>query len=259
MSSPVTVQGTPVVVQGTPVSNQSYPTSTTTAPAATTPTNFSGKGEKQETKCRDPIFAILFYVAVICIIVVAVVYGPDAMDTPEGNFDYTGVVVATVIIAVLSFLGAGAGFSVMLCIPETLIKVALIFVVVLAGVWMVMAFASGQVMMGILGAVFFAINLCYAKMVWSRIPFATANLVTACTAIKHNLGVTVYAYLFTALAAVWSICWSIAFVGTFNRTYECDEQNVCTDPSYGLLFLLFICYFFVHQVLQVLPRVCLYC
>ena len=147
-----------------------------------------------------------------------------------------------------------------------------------AGVWMVMAFLSGQIFMGILGAIFFAISIrcvydivsvafgvlqnkisclslffpySYAKMVWSRIPFATANLVTACTAIKANLGVTFFAYLFTAVAGVWSITWSIAFAGVFDKTYECDEQDVCTDPNYGILFLLFVAYFFIHQVLQV--------
>jgi succinate dehydrogenase hydrophobic anchor subunit len=114
-----------------------------------------------------------------------------------------------------------------------------------------MAFLSGQVAIGIIGVIFFAISLCYARAVWSRIPFATANLVTACTAIRANLGVTLYAYFFTAIAGVWSITWALAFIGIYNKTYECDENNVCSDPSYGYLFLLFVAYFFIHQVLQV--------
>lgn len=56
---------------------------------------------------------------------------------------------------------------------------------------------------------------------------------------------------FTILAGLWSICWSVALAGVLNQTYECDANNVCSNPSYGLLFLLFLSYFFTHQVLQV--------
>lgn len=162
----------PVVVQGTPVANPNATPSD--APgfssalgsgggnAAPTNTEFTGKGEKQETKCRDPIFALLFYACVAAIVAVAVVYGPDAVsnsDESNSNNDYTGVIIATIIIVVISFLGAGLGLAVMMCIPETLIKISLIFVVIMAAVWMVMAFLAGSILMGILGVVMFAFSL----------------------------------------------------------------------------------------------------
>lgn len=241
MSEPV------VVVQGTPVSpseaNQAH-----SAPAAGH-SEFTGHGEKQETKCRDPIFAVLFYITVIGIVAVAFARGPDAMS--GGDQEYNGYVTVTVILVVLSFLASAGAMAVMMWIPETLIKMSLIFVTVLAGLWMIMAFLAGQILGGILGLVFFAISLCYAYAVWSRIPFATANLVTAITAIRANLGVAVYAYVFTAVAGVWSIAWSVAFIGVYDESATCDEENKCDDPGYGALFGLFVAYFFVHQVLQV--------
>lgn len=95
-------------------------------------------------------------------------------------------------------------------------------------------------------------------MVWSRIPFATANLVTACTAIRANLGVAFYAYIFAILAGAWSVVWALALIGVFDRTYDCDDvTGVCTNPSYGLLFLLFLAYFFVQQVIQVRDTGCI--
>lgn len=191
----------------------------------------------------------------------------------------------------VSFIGAGSGLAVMMCCPATIIKVALIFTVVMSGVWMVLTFISGAIGAGILGAIFFALSLCYAYAVWRRIPFATINLVTSITAIKANLGVAFYAYLIAALAGLWSVCWSVAFVGkcgthhiigfslsymeytcicifessclthriyisiictgVFDQTYTCDANNVCTDPNYGYLFLMFVAFFFGHQVLQV--------
>lgn len=137
-------------------------------------------------------------------------------------------------------------------IPQTLIKVALIFSVVLSGLWAILAFIGGQFVVGIIGVIFFAMACCYAYFAWSRIPFATANLVTAITAIKANCGIAIYTYLFAALSAGWLIVWSLAFIGVFDKTYTCDPNtNVCNNPAYGYLFLLFLALYFVGQAIQV--------
>ena len=222
-----------------------------------TDNDWDGRGHVQESKCRDPLFAILFYVTVIAMVGIAAAYGPSAVETGGNDAanpeEYSGYLIASVIIVLISFVMSGAGLSVMMCIPETLIKVSLIFSVIMAGVWMIMAFLSGQVLMAILGAVFFLISCCYAYTVWSRIPFATANLVTAITAVRANLGGTVYAYVFTIIAGIWCICWSVAFVGIMDQTNgSCDNANEqCDEPSYGILFVLFVAFYFVHQVLEV--------
>ena len=84
-----------------------------------------------------------------------------------------------------------------------------------------------------------------------RIPFAAVNMTTAVTAIKANLGVTVVAYFFTILAAGWSLLWSIAVSGTMEKTYGCGENDANCSPNYGYIFLLFLSFFFAHQVIQV--------
>jgi hypothetical protein len=232
-------QTTPVVVvQGTPVSDpyggttpattgfanalngqqqqQQYPQQASAAAASAfvynPPTsNPPGGGEKQATRCRDPFFALLLYVNVAAIIGVAATYGPAAVDsaTPNSSGDntnaYYGYVYAAIICAFISFFASAGGVMVMMCIPETLIKVALIFVVIMAGVMMVMSFLSRAIFAGIMGALMFAFSLCYARAVWSRIPFATINLVTAITAIKSNWGIVFYACKYSCLSFVsWS-------------------------------------------------------
>jgi hypothetical protein len=183
---------------------------------------------------------------------VAAVYGPSAFESNNVNSsEYDGYIYATIICAFASFAFSAVAVLVMMAIPETLIKVSLIFVVAMSGIWAILSFLSGAIALGVMGLVFFAIGLCYARAVWPRIPFASVNLVTACTAIKSNWGVVLYGYFFTFCAAGWSILWAFAFVGTFDRTYECDANDVCSDPNYGLLLLLFVSYFFTHQVLQV--------
>lgn len=93
------------------------------------------------------------------------------------------------------------------------------------------------------------------------IAVATANLVTACTAIKANLGITFFAYVFAILGGMWSVIWSLAFVGVYDQTYKCEDPTetegqttqttpTCT-PNYFFVFLLFLSFFFVQQVLQV--------
>jgi membrane-associated HD superfamily phosphohydrolase len=245
MSSPVVVQGVPV--------GQAYPQQQQHHSGGHHSTGIT-KGEKQATSCRDPLFALLLYANVAIIIGIAATYGPGAMtaDNNQQKTDYAGYVAGTAICAILSFICAGVGLAVLMCIPETLIKVSLIFVVALSGVWAVIALLSGSIFGGIMGVVFFALSVCYARAVWSRIPFASVNLVTACTAIRANLGVVLIAFIFTALAGVWSAIWTVAFVGVFDETSSCDAQtNVCNNPNYGYMFLLFVAYFFTHQVLQV--------
>jgi len=257
MSEPVRV------VQGTVVGSPYEGTSTAAAAAspapAATATEFTGKGEKQETKCRDPFFAILLYGNVAAIAAVAGVYGPDALagntaEPGQDSNDYTGYVIGTIIIAFVSLFFSALGVALMMRFPETLVKAGLIFSVAMTGAWAIVSFALGAIGAGVIGIIFFVIMLCYARAVWSRIPFASINLVTGTTAIKANWGVLFFAYLFTLLAAGWSILWSVAFTGVYDQTYTCDESNVCTDVNYGYLFLLFVAYFFTHQVLEVSLR-----
>jgi hypothetical protein len=49
----------PVVVQGTHVANPNSYSDQPTPSAPTPSANFTGKGEKQESKCRDPLFALV--------------------------------------------------------------------------------------------------------------------------------------------------------------------------------------------------------
>ena len=273
----------PVVVQGTAVSNpyvtnanaNSYePTSnnnayepTTNNPSANNNQNghiVSGGGNSGGggggffgTKCNDPIFAVLFYINVIAIAFVAVAYGGGALSgvnqgsntSDEGG--YTGYIIAVVLTGIISLFASGVGLAILMKFPETIIKIALIFVVVMMGIMMVISFLSGNLFAAIMGAVFFAIMLCYVRVAWPRIPFATINLVTAITAIQANLGVVAFNYIFAIVAVLWSVLWSVAFVGVFSTTYNCDPNgDNCLGANYGILFVLFLSLFFGLQVFQ---------
>ena len=132
--------------------------------------------------------------------------------------------------------------------PQFMIKAGLLFALAVALLWTVYAFMALNFIYGVLGVLFFAMNVCYVKIAWRRIPFAAINMVTAGTAIKANLGVSVCAIVFTLLELVWMAIWMIAFMGVFEETYNCDG-DVC-NPNYLYLFLLFLSLFFTQQVLE---------
>lgn len=246
MSSPVVVQGVSVP-QPQPVAGHAQ----------------GAINESPKKGCNDPIFAALFYVAVIGIAAVAFIYGPgafedanDANDANEGEIgSYDGYIYAVLVTGVISLVVSGLGLWVLMKIPEFLIKAALLFSVVMSGLVAVAALLSGSFGGAIVGLVFFAIGVCYAYAVWSRIPFATANLVTSITAVKANLGVAGISYVFAILGMGWTVLWSIAVLGVYESVYSCDAEGNCSVDSAGLLFLLFVAFYFVHQVFQVGPAV----
>eukprot|EP00978_Attheya_sp_CCMP212_P026660 scaffold88174_cov57-Attheya_sp.AAC.7 len=251
----------PVVVQGSAVASP-YAHSTSPSPprSSAVPTTDGDwqKGEKQGTKCNDPLFAILLYINVGAVAALAAVYGQEAFpgedESTASNIDYVGYMLVVFICAGAAFATSAIMFSVMMRIPETMLKFSLIFVVILSGLIMIAGFLSGAIFSAIIGAVFFVLTLCYAKMAWRRIPFASANLVTAMTAVKSNLGVTLVAYFFVALAFGWSVVWTISIMGLWESETVCTEDDngleSCTAPNYGVLFGMLLAYFFTHQVLQ---------
>ena len=215
----------------------------------------------QATRCRDLPFALLLYGNLAAIIAVAAVYGADAFtdaisDSTSG-YDYSGYVYATFILGAVAIILTGVTLPIMMCIPEILIKVSLVLMVVLTGVMAVWFFVAGSIFGGIIWTISFLIFCCYARAVWSRIPFASANLTTACTAIKKNCGVVFVAYFFVLLAFGWTLLWSIALAGVSNQVVTSEEVVSVGGATYtqnsvnwGYLFLLLLSYFFTHQVIQ---------
>mmetsp|Transcript_12135 Transcript_12135/g.25612 ORF Transcript_12135/g.25612 Transcript_12135/m.25612 type:complete len:478 (+) Transcript_12135:228-1661(+) len=242
--------GEPLVVEGTAVASP-YD-HTTIQQSAPDP---SGRGEKQETKCRDPIFALLLYGNVGAIAGVAAAYGTaafsEAVDDGNSGYNYQGYINVAFVTGAIAIVLSGGSLPIMMCIPTALIKVSLFTMLILSGAMMVMSFIYGNIWGGIFGAIFFAIFLCYARAVWSRIPFASINLLTACTAVKHNAGVILVAYFFIALAFGWSLLWAVALTGVWEKVIvESENPFEENKVGWGYLFLLFLSYFFTHQVIQ---------
>ena len=178
----------------------------------------------QETRCRDPIFAVLFYGNVAAIVAVVVAFGTDAFYTSvddnqqtQDGYDYSGYIYSVLVLGLFSIILSGLSLPLMMCIPELLIKMSLFFMLGLSAAMMIMSWMTGNIIGGIIGTIFFLVFVCYARAVWSRIPFASVNLLTACTAIRKNFCVVFVAYFFIALALGWSLLWAVALAGVSNK------------------------------------------
>lgn len=241
MSDPVVVQGTAVSPPDVDVETQQQ--------------QMQGGGENPDppkTGCNDPIFAILFYVNVIAILVVCAVYGPGLFDgTANLQLHYMVFLRAAALFGIASLVFSTVGLLLLLQCPSLWIKAGLLFSLVVSLAYTVYMFTMGWWVAGAFGVVFFLLSCCYAKCVWVRIPFSVINMVTAGTAVKANFGVVILSLFFAVLEIVWLVIWTIAFMAVYDETFDCKgaDQTSC-QINYGFLFLLFISMFFTQQVLQ---------
>lgn len=232
----------PVVVQGTAVD--------TSGPSGDIDPNFT-KGEEQPKQCQDIWAAILGVGNFIAMIVVAIMYGQEAWNAVvnDSDYQYSGIVYMVLICGAIAVVLSGLMLVIMMAIPTFLIKFSLIFVVILGGVLAVFSFIAGNIWGGIIGVIFFLIGLCYARAVWSRIPFASANLLTGCTAIKQNSGSILVSFIFLVLAFVWSLIWGMGVSGVDDQVWAL-QANGSYKINYGILFGLLLSFFFGHQIIQ---------
>jgi hypothetical protein len=86
----------------------------------------------------------------------------------------------------------------------------------------------------IVPAIFTIILACYAKAVWHRIPFAAANVRTAATVVKANLGMAVLSLAGIPLNAAWWYLWLyVTFMTSQSKWMSNQVTEVqVTDDTY---------------------------
>lgn len=100
---------------------------------------------------------------------------------------------------------------------------------------MVMSFFSGDVVVTIMPTFLFVLTVWYIYRVWNRIPFAAANLKTALSAVRSNVGLSFVAYFMTIVTFAWSGFWMMGMA------------SVATENA-GIIFLLFVSFYWTVGV-----------
>jgi len=185
---------------------------------------------------RDVVWALLFVGHLIAMLVV-IGFGLSNVSLSGGSV-YGQILIMVTISAVVALVLSTMTLKFMMDNTQTLVQTALIFSVCSSLAIGIVGFMVGSLFTGIVGIVSFAIGCCYAKIVWPRIPFAASNLHTALTAVRANLGLAVIAYMLAAVAFAWTCVW---FLGVGESL---EGSNL------AIVFVLFLSYYWVHQVLQ---------
>jgi Plasma-membrane choline transporter len=172
-------------------------------------------------------------------------------ETVEFNLDMASVLTIVALAGLTALLVSSAAVGLMMAFPKPLIKMALFFNLFLTGAMAITSLLAGAIPAAILIGLMFVVNLCYIRAVWSRIPFAAANLITAITAVKGNMGLTFFAYNNVFVTFFWSVWWSIAFVATSYVVANCNAEGYCeNNMNGGLIFLFLVSFFWTAQVVK---------
>jgi len=204
--------------QGIPSSAEGNAPTTSITPID--PQHLQELREHPQQQFQDVVWAVAFVLHLVAMIGVIVMgmqssSNSNADDNAEGGgASLSGNIIFLVGITGVAALALSVGaLTFMMNHAESLVQTALIFSVVTSLAVGILGFMIGSIMMGVVGLISFAVGICYAKIVWPRIPFAAANLNTALTCVKSNLGLSAVSFAFTAAAFGWSILWFMGVGG----------------------------------------------
>jgi hypothetical protein len=217
------------------------------------------KGVEQPASCRDVIFLLLFVFHLIFLVYLGQVYGKDALKDhgPNAAGDTTvtiyyknlvylaclsggfAIVVSSVLLAVMTFFA------------RHFVQVALMFVITLSFIWGTLGIGlSPKNIVPITGIIALALSVAYTFIVWDRIPFAAANLLTALNGVYAFPGTVVVAFIFQALALGWSVYYAIVLVGLYDAINE--GKLVLSHRMQTTVYVLMgVSYYWTFQVFAV--------
>lgn len=240
--------------------------------------NIGHHGQRQQKRCNDVLFAVLFCAHLGVIAWITAKFAPTMANDvagsvqgayqnrmlDEGGQDEDGggenngeiqydMATIWLILGVSAVTGLSLSvlfLSVMMRFAETLIKVALWFNIITPLLMAILALLTGAIPVALMCFLAFAFTAYYAYRVWARIPFAAANMRTAVTAVRANLGLAFFAFNSLVLTFFWTLWWAIATTSTIYVTSGCSAEGCETEPSGPLVFGLLLSYYWTVQVIK---------
>jgi len=273
--------GGPVVVQGHDVSS--------TAMDKASVYDHGGESENVHKnsppprQCRDVFWAIFFYLHLGAFLAVSIMYAPamvqdlaemdgyerrlttglssigfggrfleeNADGDDEITVDPQALLVIVAAAGIIGLVISTIALAFMMNFAKGLIKVALWFNIIFFGALGLLSLVAGVIPMGLILVFMSAFSAYYAFCVWSRIPFAASNLVTAVSAVRQNMGLAFYAYVSLVFIFGWSIWWAVGTMATLYVTNGCNAEGECEEESNAAVaFLFFTSYYWVVQVIS---------
>ena len=215
------------------------------------------KGVVQTRRCRDVFFALLFCAQVAAVIFIGIRYSRDALHgvvtndlrTEDHITTYRNFIVVACLSGAFAVATSALVLLIMMAISRRLVQVALMFSIGMSFAWGTIGIGlSPKSFVPITGIVALAFSIGYFFVVYDRIPFATANLRTALSGIRANLGLVGVTFCFQAIALAVSIYYAFAGVGLYDAILFGDlNLSGCIKV---LAFVgIGVAYYWTYQVL----------
>ncbi|KAL4152387.1 hypothetical protein PRNP1_009318 [Phytophthora ramorum] len=193
------------------------------------------KTEETKAVCHDWPFALLFVLNVGVIIALTALWGVKTVTDPDNNSsellsgDDTKVVVSIAVgMAVVSMVLALLMVKLIVAYARVMILFVLWFNVGISFALAAYGFIIGNIFIAIIGLIIALLNLCYARAVQHRIPFAVANLRVAEGAIAKHSSTYLVSIVFTVVQIVWVVVWAMALLGVANKIAEDNPSSTTT-------------------------------
>jgi hypothetical protein len=214
------------------------------------------RGTKQMARCRNVIFFILFVFHLLFIVYVGNLYAKDALSTHTAQkgvvtIYYSNLIYIACLSGSFAVVVSSALLGAMTIFAEKFIQVALMVVITLSFMWGTIGVGlSAKNVVPVTGVIALALSVAYAFIVWDRIPFASANLHSALSAIRAYPGIVGVALIFQALALGWTIYFCVVVIGVVDAIRE-DHLHVTHRMAVFIYVMLGISYYWTFQVFLV--------
>lgn len=219
----------------------------------------------KESKTHDVLFAILFLVQMCFIVFLAIVYMGEtaisddyAMGAPTHppqivtddpfstgsafitqrgpasersiRVDYSNAFQLSCISALYAASLSALLIGMMMILGKALIPTTLCLTVIVCIAFSTIGIAlSPYSFVPIIGIIALALSVGYSIVVWDRIPFAATNLDTALCGIKCTADVLIVGMVMMIAAVLWTITWTVAFLGVYDRYMDDLTGNDSDD------------------------------
>lgn len=216
------------------------------------------KNVEAKVGCQDWPFALLFVLNVGVIIALMVLWGAKTVTDPENNSselmsgDDTQVMVGIAVgMAVVSMVLALLMVKLIVAYARVMILFVLWFNVGISFALAAYGFVIGNIFIAIIGLIIALLNLCYARAVQHRIPFAVANLRVAEGAISKHTSTYIVSVVFTIIQIGWVVIWAMAVLGVANKIADdnpsstSNNTNTSTRSTYKQSGGSYVAYFFL--------------
>lgn len=231
------------------------------------------KGLEQPPACRDVIFLLLFLFHIVGIVFLGNTYGPMALNnntaveknhvtgTGSGLVEEgTGEQVQLYYYNLVFIAGASGLFAIglstmalglMTVIARRFVQVALFLAVTISFAWGTIGTGySPKNVVPITGFIALALSVAYTFIVWDRIPFCSANLLTALSGIKANLSTLVVALIFQAASLGYCVYYTLVVVGVYDAIQE-EELLLSPKMQTFVYIMLAVSFYWTYNVILV--------